>query len=127
MAEEIRKSSSGPTKLEELTNAPELPEAFLTEAKQEGATVVPYAPDQVAAFIQGQITLGDLEGIDKEAQYQMAEKGYQLIEEGKLKDGKIVFEGLLALDPFDAYFLTALGSIARPVHWPSRWLCYFGP
>ena len=113
MAEEIRKPSNGPTKLEEVTIAPELPEAFLAEAKQEGATVVAYAPDQLAAFIQGQITLGDLEGIDKEAQYQMAEKGYQLIEEGKLDDGKIVFEGLLALDPFDAYFLTALGSIAQ--------------
>ena len=113
MTSDTAKTSKTPTSLADINTVPDLPAAFLAEAEQEGATVVPYAPDQLAAFIQGQITLGDLEGIPKEAQYQMAEKGYQLIEEGKLDDGKIIFEGLLALDPFDAYFLTALGSIAQ--------------
>ncbi|MBL92025.1 MAG: hypothetical protein CMH56_09490 [Myxococcales bacterium] len=112
MSTDTTRTTNQPTSLGEVTNLPELPADFLAEAKAEGAEVVPYAPDQLAAFIQGQITLGDLEGIPKEAQYQMANKGHQLLEEGKLDDAKVVFEGLLALDPFDAYFLTALGSIA---------------
>jgi len=113
MAEETKSTSNEPTKLADITEAPELSEALKADAEQEGAVVVPYSPDQMAAFIEGQITLGDLEGIPKGAQYEMAEKGYQLLEEGKLKDAKIVFQGLLALDPYDAYFLTALGAIAQ--------------
>ena len=99
--------------LQDLNEAPELPQAVWAEADAAGATLVPYAPDQVAAFIQGHITLGDLEGVTKADQYKLAEKGHQLLEEGKLDDAKIVFEGLLALDPYDAYYLTALGSIAQ--------------
>ena len=65
------------------------------------------------AFLAGRITLGDLEGITKQEQYQMAEVGHSYLASGKLAEAKTVFEGLLALDPFDAYFHLALGSIAQ--------------
>lgn len=61
----------------------------------------------------GQITLGDLEGISKAQQYEMAKVGYAALVGGKLDTAKTVFEGLLALDPFDVYFLSALGSVAQ--------------
>lgn len=65
------------------------------------------------AYVLGQITLGDLEGISKAQQYEMAKVGYAALVAGKLDTAKTVFEGLLALDPFDVYFLSALGSVAQ--------------
>jgi Flp pilus assembly protein TadD len=43
----------------------------------------------------------------------MAKVGYAALLAGKLETAKTVFEGLLALDPFDVYFLSALGSVAQ--------------
>lgn len=72
-----------------------------------------YNPIRLEQFLRGQITLGDLEGITKQEQYEMAKIGFSYLTSGKLAQAKTVFEGLLALDPFDAYFHTALGSIAQ--------------
>lgn len=80
----------------------------------EGGTA--YPPHLMQAFLEGRITLGDLEGITKQEQYQMAEIGHGYLGQGKLAEAKIVFEGLLALDPFDAYFNMALASIAQQEH-----------
>jgi Flp pilus assembly protein TadD len=70
-------------------------------------------PERTQAFMLGQITLGDLEGVSKQEQYQIAEVGYSYLTSSKLDKAKVVFEGLVALDPYDAYFHTALGSIAQ--------------
>lgn len=72
-----------------------------------------YHPDHVNKFMMGQMTLGDLEGITKQQQYEVAQIGRGYLASGKLDEAKKVFEGLLALDPFDAYFNMALGSIAQ--------------
>lgn len=100
-------------KLEDILEGP-LPTADdLKQAQAEGATITGYDPRRVEAFIAGQITLGDLEGIPKEAQHEMAQTGFRFFTEGRLDQARKVFTGLLALDPFDAYFLTALGAIAQ--------------
>jgi tetratricopeptide (TPR) repeat protein len=65
------------------------------------------------AYLLGQITLGELEGVTKEQQYEIAKLGHAELVGGKLDEAKTIFDGLLALDPFDAYFLSALGSIAH--------------
>jgi tetratricopeptide (TPR) repeat protein len=75
-----------------------------------------YPPHLLEAFLQGRITLGDLEGITKQEQYQMAEIGHGYLSQAKLTEARTVFEGLLALDPYDAYFNMALGSIAQQEH-----------
>lgn len=80
---------------------------------EDGSPQRLYAPRRLQQFLAGQITLGDLEGITKQEQYQMAEIGHSYLASGKLDKAKTVFGGLLALDPFDAYFHTALGSIAQ--------------
>lgn len=72
-----------------------------------------YPPRLMEAFTEGRITLGDLEGITKQEQYQMAEVGHAYLTQRKFEQAKTVFEGLLALDPFDAYFNMALASIAQ--------------
>lgn len=107
--------ASKPTQrpLNEITEIPQPPQAAVDQAKAAGAEIVAYDPRMVEKFITGQITLGDLEGISKQSQLDMADVGYRYLEEGKLDLARDVFIGLCALDPFDAYFQTALGSIAQ--------------
>ena len=100
-------------KLSEITEIPKPSAEAIAEAEKHGAELRAYDPNRLEAFLAGQITLGDLEGIGKDAQYDMAKIGFGFFNEGKLDQAKTVFEGLLALDPFDAYFLTILGSIAH--------------
>ena len=99
------------TKLEKITEMPKPSAASIAAAEATGATIVPYSPARLRAFLAGRITLGDLEGIDKAAQYQLAEMGYQFINEGRFDKAKTVFEGLLTLDPFDAYFHLVMGTV----------------
>lgn len=72
---------------------------------------VPYTPERFAAFLEGRITLADLEGVPKEVQYEIAKMGHRYLEEGQLTKAETVYVGLLALDPFDAYFHSVVGSI----------------
>lgn len=69
--------------------------------------------ERVARFLSGHLTLAELEGVPKSDQYEMAGVGYTLFSEGRLAAADRIFRGLHALDPYDAYFLTALGSIAQ--------------
>lgn len=100
-------------KLEDILEGPLPSPEDLKKAQAEGAVISGYDPRRLEAFIAGHITLGELEGIPKEAQHEMAQTGFRFFTEGKLEQAKKVFTGLLALDPFDAYFLTALGAIAQ--------------
>jgi Flp pilus assembly protein TadD len=70
-----------------------------------------FSPDRVEKFIMGEVTLGQLYGITIEEAYSVAELGYTLMEQGRLKDAQTVFQGLVISNPYDAYFHMALGSI----------------
>jgi tetratricopeptide (TPR) repeat protein len=70
-----------------------------------------FSPDRVEKFIIGEATLGQLYGITKQEAYSVAELAYTMMEQGRLKDAQIVFEGLTASNPYDAYFHLILGSI----------------
>ena len=67
--------------------------------------------EAVGAFMLGDITLAQLEGISAEEMYAIADVGYDLLEEGKIDDAQKIFEGLNAYNPMDSYFHNALGSI----------------
>ncbi|MEZ4647957.1 MAG: tetratricopeptide repeat protein [Candidatus Eisenbacteria bacterium] len=67
--------------------------------------------EAVKAFILGDITLAQLEGISAEEIYAVADMGYDLFEEGKIEEAKKIFEGLYTYNPMDPYFRTVLGSI----------------
>lgn len=62
-------------------------------------------------FVLGNITLGELEGVSKKVQYEIADRGFKLLSEGKLEQAEKIYKGLITLDPFDSYFHTVLGSI----------------
>lgn len=70
-----------------------------------------FSPEHVEKFIMGEATLGQLYGISIEEAYSVAELGYTLMEQGRLKEAQTVFQGLIISNPYDAYFHTALGSI----------------
>lgn len=70
-----------------------------------------FSADRVEKFIMGEATLGQLYGITIEEAYSVAELGYTLMEQGRLKEAQTVFQGLIISNPYDAYFHTALGSI----------------
>lgn len=67
--------------------------------------------EAVKGFLLGDITLAQLEGLSAEELYQVADMGYNLMEEGKLEDARKIFEGLYCYNPFDSYFHSALGAI----------------
>lgn len=62
------------------------------------------------AFLEGDLTLAQLEGFTLEELYAIANLGYDLMLEGKLDDARKIFEGLVAYNPHDPYFHSALGS-----------------
>jgi tetratricopeptide (TPR) repeat protein len=70
-----------------------------------------FSPDRVEKFIMGNLTLGQLYGITIEEAYSIAEIGYTMMEQGRLKDAQTVFQGLVISNPYDGYFHAVLGSI----------------
>jgi Flp pilus assembly protein TadD len=69
------------------------------------------SPDRVEKFIMGELTLGQLYGITIEEAYSIAEMGYTMMEQGRLKDAQTIFQGLVISNPYDGYFHAVLGAI----------------
>ena len=99
--------------LSQITESPKPSPELAAKAKAAGATLIPWDPVRLKQFLLGRITLADLEGMPKSAQYELAKIGYHYLKTGDLQSAKKIFVGLTMLDPYDAYFHTALGSIAQ--------------
>lgn len=52
-----------------------------------------------------------LEGLDSSGLGEIAVLGHQLYEDGRLNEARVVFEGLVAMDPPEAFPYTVLGAI----------------
>ena len=59
----------------------------------------------------GEMTISEYVGLTKEQLYEIARKGYQLIETGRLEEAKVIYKGLVAADPYDSVFHCQLGGI----------------
>lgn len=81
------------------------------EDLEEEACSVEDLEESIKGFLEGDLTLAQLEGLTAEDLYAIADIGYDLMEEGKLEDAQKIFEGLYVYNPFDAYFHAALGSV----------------
>jgi tetratricopeptide (TPR) repeat protein len=79
---------------------------------EQGVPIFPWAPHEVDAVLQGHRTLGELAGVTKQKQFEIAGMGQRLMREGRNDKARIIFLGLEALDPYDAYVQLALGMIA---------------
>jgi len=67
----------------------------------------------VEGFINGDLTLAQLEGKTNQDLYAIADLGYDLLQEGKYADAEVIFKGLLAYNPRDSYFHALLGSTCQ--------------
>ncbi len=63
------------------------------------------------AFARGEVTLGTALGVTPAQRDVMRQRAHALLVEQKLKLAEPLLEGLVALDPFDAWTLTALGGL----------------
>ena len=68
-------------------------------------------PENIAKVMQGELTWAQIHEITMEQAYGIAQVGYQLFMQGKYQDAQGIFEGLVALNPYDGYFHSVLGSI----------------
>jgi tetratricopeptide (TPR) repeat protein len=62
-------------------------------------------------FLFGKITWAQLEGMTMEQAYSIAEFGYTMYQQGRYKDSRTLFEGLVIGNPYDPYFHAMLGAI----------------
>ncbi len=62
-------------------------------------------------LVRGESTLAEFVGLDKAKQYEIAMKGYKLMEIGRLEEAEKIYKGLVAADPYDSVFHCQLGAI----------------
>ncbi len=60
---------------------------------------------------QGRVTLKQIVGLSDEELYALATQGYYMFLQGKTEQARVIFEGLVAIDPKNAYYYRALGAI----------------
>lgn len=70
-----------------------------------------YTPERQDKLVKGQISLRDYHAISGPEMLQMALIGFRMYEQGKYSEAKTIFQGLIALDPTEAYYYTALGAV----------------
>jgi tetratricopeptide (TPR) repeat protein len=59
----------------------------------------------------GQMTIAEAVGISRQQLYAIAQRGYQLLNSGKLEEARQIYAGLVAADPFDSVFHCHLGAV----------------
>ena len=74
----------------------------------------------VAQWGHGQVSLKQIVGLEDDELYAIASQGYHLFLQGKSEAARTVFEGLVAIDPRNAYYYRALGSIYWRLKEPQR-------
>src|SRR5512142_930079 len=65
----------------------------------------------VDQWSQGRVSLKQIVGLSEEELYAVASQGYFLFLQGKTEPARVIFEGLVAIDPRNAYYYRALGVI----------------
>lgn len=80
----------------------------------------------VRKWAEGGETLRELKGYSSEELHCISQLGYTLFLNGKVRDARIVFEGLVAVDPKNEYYYRALGVVYHREGDPERALRQFG-
>lgn len=70
-----------------------------------------YTPERVERWLKGEITLQQLTAVSGPEMLQMAIIGFRMYEQGRFGEAKMIFQGLVTLDPKESYYLTALGAV----------------
>ena len=70
-----------------------------------------FTSENLKKFIMGDITWAQLQGMTVDEAYNIAEYGYSLYQEARYHDSRVIFEGLIICNPYDAYFHSMLGAV----------------
>jgi len=65
----------------------------------------------VEKWSRGEITLKEIKGYTDEELFAIANQGYFFFLQGKTEPARVIFEGLVAIDPKNAYYYRGLGVI----------------
>tara|TARA_Y100001934_G_scaffold262256_1_gene336512 strand:+ start:53 stop:529 length:477 start_codon:yes stop_codon:yes gene_type:complete len=60
---------------------------------------------------QGQVSLKQIMGLSNDELYAISTQGYNFFLQGKIQPARVIFEGLVAIEPRNAYYYRALGVI----------------
>lgn len=127
---ETEVSASLPPNLESRALAPRGPMGILaaaTQAEADPETQLERSPEAaVQKWASGQATLRELKGYSPEELHCIGQLGYTLFLNGKIRDARIVFEGLVAVDPRNEYYYRALGVVYHREGDAARALRQFG-
>jgi len=122
-----------PKRLEELETRELRVEEQLTdptpqrEGPANGSRLDPHALGYIRAKVE-KILRGDRRALEGLSSGQLAEVsvfGHQLYEDGRVNEARVVFEGLVAMDPAEAFPYTVLGAIFLSQHDVHRALALF--
>lgn len=89
-----------------------LPPEVKATLEKLGVPIKAWDPKRIEAVLRGHLTLGELVGVSKQQQFEMAATGVKFLKDGLVEQAVQVFLGLEALDPYDAYVQVCLGSVA---------------
>jgi Flp pilus assembly protein TadD len=71
----------------------------------------PNLAQQVRQFVRGDLTWAELKGMTSDEAKLIARYGCELADAGLLKEARILFEGMVAMNPKDAAASAALGTV----------------
>ena len=83
----------------------------MVATRQAVSTESDFPKDLAAKLIRGEITLGEVYGLDQDALYEIAQLGYGLLNSGNLRGAKQIYSGLVAADPYDSVFHCHLAAV----------------
>jgi tetratricopeptide (TPR) repeat protein len=81
------------------------------DIEQTGAPMREHLNQLVDSWGQGKVSLKQIVGLGDDELYAIANQGYYLFVQGKNEPARVLFEGLVAIDPRNAYYYRALGAI----------------
>lgn len=95
-----------------MSAAPTRSDAGVALAKRDAHRQLELEPaEAMLSWAKGESTLMELKGYAPEELYAIAQHGYALFLNGKVRDAQVVFEGLVAVDPRNDYYYRALGVV----------------
>jgi tetratricopeptide (TPR) repeat protein len=81
------------------------------DLKPDDALIQERLHQLVGEWSHGRTSLKEIIGLGDDELYAIANQGYYLFVQGKNEPARTLFEGLVALDPRNAYYYRALGAI----------------
>ncbi|MEK7704826.1 MAG: tetratricopeptide repeat protein [Myxococcota bacterium] len=79
----------------------------------------------VGQWAKGQVTLKEMLGLTEDELFSIANQAYLFFLQGKTESARVLFEGLVAVNPRNAYYYRALGAIYWRLKEPQKALRQF--